>query len=512
MTALSVPRLFHRSEMRDRVALVTKARTYTFAEMAAMIDRVADGLWALGVRKGDRVALHITNGPHIVSAIFACWKLGAVVAFVDVFYAAARVVPWCNIIEAKCLIVDETRWAQVAPYLESRTSTPLLLSTGDHDLPPGVLPWSTLTAPHPAAPPVEVGPDDYVLMFHTSGTTAMPKGVLHTLASLDARLPAHAGAHPLGPDDVMCPMSPMSTVAGLNATSVLAWSVGARVVALSAAYDVAVALEQMVEVGATCTMAGPPRVLGLVQAARARPELARTKLRFAMTGGDKLPESTRRAWEETFRGVPLLEGYGLSETLSGVLINRLEEEGQHAGNVGRPFPGVEIELRDPRGRVVAPGAQGELWLRCPYLFREYWREPERTREVLVDGWFRTGDQAVVDERGHYRILGRNDYLILRGTINISPMEVEAVAEKFPGVRDCMAAGYPNELLGADVEVFLVTEEAFSLKEFAAYMLEHMGAAMNPSRYFRVPAIPRTSQDKVDRKAAASLRASATLLE
>jgi acyl-CoA synthetase (AMP-forming)/AMP-acid ligase II len=509
MTNTSVLDLFHRPDVSQRIALVTKSGATTYGETAAAIDRVAAGLWALGVRKGDRVGIYVTNTPQLLQLTFAAWRLGAITAYVDVFHGPATAVVWCNQVGVKCVVVDENHLDAAAPHLADLSPGKPIISTGDQVAVPGVLPWSTLFGGHPPAPAVMVDESDQLLLIRTSGTTARPKGICHTLRNLNARLRSHLPCPQFTPDDVACPMSPMTTVAGLNAVSLPALAVGARIVLLANAYDPVAALEQIVETGGTLVMAGPARLHGLINVTRERPELARTRLRFGMTGGDKLSIPLRKAWDETFR-VPLLDGFGISETLGGVLINRLEDKG-HAGNVGFPFPDVEVRLVGEDGREVPDGTPGELWVKADFLFTGYLDEPERTREALVDGWFRTGDYLSRDSDGRYHPQGRRDFLIMRGTVNISPLELESVILNDAAVADCMVAGFPHEVLGQEVEAFLVLREPRSLDDVKGRVMNRVGPVMCPSQFWSVPEIPRTGPGKVDRRAAEQLRAQATLL-
>ena len=319
MTETSVLDLFHRKAGRERVAIITPSATYTYGDTADEIDRIAAGLSALGIRKGDRVGLHIANTPQFLQLTVALWRLGVTSVFLDIYHGPARIIAWCNHTEVSAVVVEAGRLGDVAPYLKELSPARPVFSTGVDVSVPGVLPWTALTEGHAPAPPVTVEESDQLLIIQTSGTTAQPKGICHTLHNLDARLRSHLECPPFSPDEVACPMSPLLTVAGLNACALPALAVGGKVLLLLGSFDPGEALEQMVKARATVVMGGPSRVHGLVQVARARPELARTSLRFALTGGDKIPEPLRRSWDETF-GVPLLEGFGLSETLGGVLM------------------------------------------------------------------------------------------------------------------------------------------------------------------------------------------------
>jgi acyl-coenzyme A synthetase/AMP-(fatty) acid ligase len=519
MTAPSVLELFHRGEMSARVALVDRSAAYTYGETAAAIDRVAAGLWALGVRKGDRIGIYVTNTPQLVQLTFAAWRLGAITVFVDTFHAIPTAMAWWNDTGVTCVVIDESLLEAAAPHLPDLAPGKRVISTGSqvapahrntgrHKAVPGVLPWQTLLDGHPPPPPVTVEDSDQLLVIRTSGTTARPKGICHSLHNLNARLRSHLSCPPLSPDDVACPMARLTTVPGLNAVMLPALAVGARVIMVTNMDPVA-ALELVVDMGATLVMVGPALVHRFLHVAETRPELTRTRLRFAMTGGDKMPIPLRRAWDETF-GVPLLDGFGYSETLGGVLINRLDDA-DHAGNVGHPFPDVEVRLVDEDGHDVPDGTAGEMWLKADFLFTGYLDEPERTRAALVDGWFRTGDYLTRDASGRYHPLGRRDFQIMCGTLNVSPVELESIILNDDAIADCMVAGFPHEVLGQEIGAFLVLREPRTLEQVKNRVLSRVGPLMCPAHFWTVAEIPRTGPGKVDRRAAEQLRARAAPL-
>jgi acyl-coenzyme A synthetase/AMP-(fatty) acid ligase len=508
MPQTSVLDLFHRSEVSDRVALVSRTAEYTYGETAAAIDRVAAGLWALGVRRGDRVGIYVREAPHLLQLTFAVWRLGAMTVFVDVFEAPPVAVAWWNDTGVKCVVIDENYLDATAPHLADLAPGKLVVSSGSQVAQPGVLPWSTLVGDHPTPPTVAVEESDELLVIRSSGTTGRPKGICHSLHNLNARLRSHLQYPPLTPDDLVCSMARMTTVMGLNAMALPALAVGARILLLTK-LKTAETLEEVVEMGATTLMIAPAVVHMMTELARARPELARTRLRFTMSGGDKLSLPIRKAWDETF-GVPLLDGFGYSETLAGVLMNRLGDT-DHDDNIGYPFPGVELRLVDDDGCDVPDGTEGELWVKADFMFTRYLDEPERTRAAVVDGWFRTGDYMTRDDAGRYRTIGRRDFRIIRQTLNVSPADLESVILDDAGIADCMVAGFPHAVLGQDIEAFLVLREPRTLDQVKDRVLNRVGEHVCPSQFWTVAEIPRNARGKVDRRAAEQLRARATPL-
>lgn len=510
MKAPTIIQSFNRPEYRDRTALITKAQNYTYGEVAERIEVVAAALWAQGVRKGDRVGIYMVNSLEMVLTIFATWRIGGTVLFLDIYDPPLRSINWANIAEAKVIVWDEGKLEATAQYWKDLKTVQAIISSGNAEPAHNILPWSTLGGPHahPPAPQVEMSGEDIITIIQSSGTTSMPKGICISLAAYQSRLKSHMEAHPYFPDDTICPMSPLSTVAGINVMTLPALAVGSKVVLLANSHDPVAALEQIAATKSTVVMAGPARIHGMVETVKKHPELDLSALRFVMTGGDTLKESLRREWDKTIKA-PLLEGYGLSETLAGVVINRPGEDPYH--NVGREFPGVEIEIRDEEGNKVEDGEVGELWCKADFFFSHYWKAPELTARALQNGWLKSNDDALRLPNGTYQILGRRDFIIMRGTINISPVEIEAGLMKHPAVVDCMVTGVPHEVLGQEMEAFLVLREPVPFKELQAYFMEKLGASYCPNRFYSVPEIYKTKQDKVDRRGAEKLRADAKLL-
>jgi acyl-CoA synthetase (AMP-forming)/AMP-acid ligase II len=510
ITGPTIIQSFNRPEYRERTALISQTQTWTYGEVAEKIEGVAAALAAQGVKKGDRVGIYMVNSLEMVLTIFATWRLGGIVLFLDIYDPPTRSINWCNVAEAKVIVWDEGRLEATAQYWKDLKTVEKIISSGKADPANHVLPWSTLGGPHqhPPAPQVEMSGEDIITIIQSSGTTSMPKGICISLAAYQSRLESHKKAHPYFPEDTICPMSPLSTVAGINVMTLPALAVGAKVVLLANSHDPVAALEQIAATRSSVVMAGPARIHGFVEAVKKNPQFDISALRFMMTGGDTLKEELRREWDKTIKA-PLLEGYGLSETLAGVVINRPGEN--HYNNVGREFPGVEIEIRDEDGHKVPDGEVGELWAKADFFFSHYWKQPELTARALQNGWLKSNDDAVRLPDGTYRILGRRDFIIMRGTVNISPVEIEAGLMKHPAVVDCMVAPVPHPVLGQDLEAFLVLREPIGHRELHAYFTEKLGPTYCPSKFYSVPEIYKTKQDKVDRRGAEKLRAAATLL-
>jgi acyl-CoA synthetase (AMP-forming)/AMP-acid ligase II len=180
------------------------------------------------------------------------------------------------------------------------------------------------------------------------------------------------------------------------------------------------------------------------------------------------------------------------------------------GTIGRPIPGLRVRIVGPNGDVPN-GTVGELWIAGDFLFSGYWNDPDATQRAMVGEWYRTGDQAVRDDEGRYRIVGRSGFMIKHGGIFVSPFEVEAALAEHPAIAESLVTGAPNEKWGQEVEAFVVLRHRIPVADLHAHTAATLGEPNRPVRFWQVPAIPKSSLGKVIRSNTTNLRASARLL-
>jgi len=236
---------------------------------------------------------------------------------------------------------------------------------------------------------------------------------------------------------------------------------------------------------------------------RAALSKAAANLRLMVSGSAALPVSTLERWKE-ITGHTLLERYGMTEI--GMAISNLYRGTRVPGSVGRPLPGVEVRLTDESGQDVRAGAPGEIEVRGPNVFLEYWRKPEATREAFRDGWFRTGDTAIV-ENGVYRILGRTNIDILKtGGHKVSALEIEETLREHTAIAECAVVGVPDAEWGERVAVAVVLCDGnvIELEELRAWCKQRLAAHKVPTRLLVLEALPRNAMGKVTKPAVVKL--------
>jgi long-chain acyl-CoA synthetase len=515
------------TEFGDRPAIEFFGREWSYAELGAQIDRAAEGLRRLGVRKGDRVAIVLPNCPQHVVAFYAILRLGAIVIEHNPLYTprelrhqfedhgAKVVISWDKIVPAiqafpedvavdRIISVDMTRAMPARlrfllrlPIARARTQRAELTRRVR-----GTLPWEDLLADEPIKASVP-GPsvDDVALIQYTSGTTGSPKGA--TLTHLNLGVNA-AQARAWVPQiargtSVVYAVLPLFHAYGLTLCLTFAMSMGARLV-MFPRFDPDLVLPVVKRHPPTFLPAVPPIYERLTNAAREK-GVSLEGIEIAISGAMPLSQSVITPWEESTKGY-LVEGYGLSET-SPVLMANPVADNRKQGTVGLPMPLTEVRVVDPDEptKDVAPGEAGELLARGPQVFSGYWNKPEATAEVFVDGWFRTGDIVTIDEEGFVSIVDRIKYLVITGGFNVSPTEVEDALRGFAGVADIAIVGIPNARDGEHVVAAVVERPGEHVDGAAlrAYAKENMAGYKAPKHVYVVDELPKSLIGKVIRR-------------
>ena len=437
---------------------------------------------------GERVALLAEPGREFVIALLGCWRAGGM---------AVPLHPPVPDAELSYVLGDAGAGVIVSSPVHRHRAQGLAPPVSARVVDLDGLPAAT----DALVSPVAAGPDRPALMIHTSGTTGRPKGVVHTHGSVAAQVDALLAAWAWRPDDRIVLVLPLNHVHGLVAVVLCALAAGA-VCEAPGRFDAADAWSRFASGDVTLFMAVPTIYTRLVSAweqadgpTREAWSAGARQLRLMVSGSAALPVSTLERWRR-LTGHVLLERYGMTE-LGMALSNTLEQ--RHPGHVGWPLPGVETRIVDDAGRDVAEGMPGELLVRGPNVFREYWRRPDATAAAFVDGgWFRTGDVAVVEPEG-YRLLGRSSVDIIKtGGEKVSALEIEEVYRTHPGVADLAVVGIPDEEWGERVCAAVVPspgapEDGESLR---AWGKERLAPAKVPTRYVLVDALPRNTLGKV----------------
>jgi fatty-acyl-CoA synthase len=480
----------------DQVALVGDDRSFTYAELAGRVRRLANGLQRLGVGRGDRVAWLGPNHPAFLEALFASGLVGAALAPVNHRLAADGIRAVLADIEPSVLVQHAaTDPTAVASSVRHRVAVAGPIQ--------GTLAFEALVAESPDDPvQVAVGMEDVCLLPHTSGTTGPPKGVMLTHANLTWNVVNFLTCADFRSDDVTLAVAPFFRVGGTGVNVLPVLFMGGTVVAPSDLSPEGIL--QLMERHRVTVGFGNPDLLDALARSEVWPQVDLSSVRFVVTGGAPVPERLIRAWLD--RGVLLLQGYGLSEAAPLALLLDPDSALTKMGSAGRPPLLADVRIVDPDGTVVGPGETGELLVRGPNVMAGYWRRPEATQEVLAaDGWLRTGDAARRDQEGYVWIVDRVADRFLSDGRPVYPGDVERVLTGHPSIAD---AGVVQVLTegGAEVVAAVVVPAAGSTvteQEILAFGREHLAAHQAPAFLTFVDRLPRNSVGKLLR---AQLRA------
>jgi acyl-CoA synthetase (AMP-forming)/AMP-acid ligase II len=464
----------------------------THAELAESIYLLAGRLHALGVRRGDRVALALPNGPAIVELLLAIMSLGAAAAPLNPAYTEDEYAFYLEDLAPRLLLLPVDEIAAARAARPAATHIVDVVSEGTQvELRDEGNPVRESSTFEPA------DSDDVALLLHTSGTTSRPKQVPLRHRNLMASATAIVEHYGLGPGDVSYCVMPLFHVHGLVASTLSTLAAGGTVI-VPRQVSRRRFTEHLRAHRVTWFSAGPTLHHMLLEhggdGATEFPDL-----RFIRSCSSALSAALCERAERHY-GVPMLEAYGMTEASHQIASNPVPPGQRRLGSVGVPT-GTRIRIVD-KGRVVEDGQRGEVQIQGPGVTAGYLANDKANAESFVDGWFRTGDLGLIDG-GYLRLLGRLKELIIRGGENVSPLEVEDILLLHPAVIDAACFGVPDEKYGEEVAAAVALREKSTERE----LIEHCRARLIdfkvPKTVYILDAIPRTPTGKLQRRRVAS---------
>ncbi|MET8678865.1 AMP-binding protein [Streptomyces sp. NPDC004647] len=457
------------------------------AEFLAWVREAAATLRRRGVRSGDVVAVMLPNRVEFVVALFAVWRLGATVTPVNPTLTAAEAGHQIADSAAKVVIGQDggvSLTVDTIDVAELRTGADAV-HTSNSSGESGT--WQD------AAPP---DTDALALLIYTSGTTGKPKGVMLTHANLAAMSTMMTEVSRLGEDDHSLLVLPLFHVNGIVVGVLSPLLVGGRVT-VSGRFK-ADTFFRTVEAVRPTHFSAVPAIYAMLAALPEAERPDTSSVRFAACGAAPMPAELIERFESRY-GIPVVEGYGLSEGTCASTANPLDGL-RKPGTVGLPMPGQEVAVTDPSGRLLPQGATGEVVLRGPHVMRGYLNRPEETRRTVVDGWLHTGDIGRFDEDGYLVLVDRIKDMIIRGGENIYPKEIESVLYGHPEVFETAVVGDAHGVLGEVPVAFVVLRPDATVTTDG--LLEHCRGALSryklPDRVVVLETLPKNPVGKIDK--------------
>jgi len=491
----------------DRDAVACGAARLTYAELDAAASRVAAGLAARGIGPGDQVALSCPNLPYFPIVYYGILKAGATVVPLNVLLTEREIAYHLEDSAAKAYFCFEGTPelplgnAGLAAYRRTAGCEHFVVLTAD--------PAATSPAPdtETLAEFTHRQPDAFIsaataetdtaVILYTSGTTGQPKGAELTHSNMVQNALLANRLFGLHPHDVHLIVLPLFHSFGQTVQLNAGFATGATVVLLPR-FDAGQALALMEREQVTF-FAGVPTMYHALLHCEDAPDIEAiaARLRVAVSGGAALPAELMRRFEERF-GVPILEGYGLSETSPVATFNRVDRP-RRPGSVGLPVWGVQVKIIASGGAEAPQGEPGEVAIRGHNVMKGYFRRPEATAEVTDShGWFRTGDVGTRDADGYLYIVDRKKDMIIRGGFNVYPRELEEVLLTHPGVSLAAVIGVPHPSHGEEVKAFIVRAPgaAITEAELIAWCKQTMAAYKYPRIVEFRDSLPMTATGKI----------------
>jgi acyl-CoA synthetase (AMP-forming)/AMP-acid ligase II len=472
------------------LALIDGENHWTFAELRAAVRSAAEFLQELSIRPGDRVMLVNENGRATIALFLAASSLDAWAVLVNARLAAAEIANIANHCRPRRMIFT----VEVSTEAEAHA---VRCNAGLHYVSPlgklGVGPLDGAAVREP----VETSSDSQVaVLLYTSGTTGAPKGVMLTHRNLMFNAAVAGGVRGCVSEDIVYGAMPISHVSALASIFLSALYAGGcfvsfpRFVPEQCLHEIARGLTVLQGVPAMYT-----RLLAHIHETGATLESHRLRLTWA--GGSPLNPGIKQAVEK-LTGLPLHNGYGLSETSPSIATTRLDEPRQDCA-VGPPIPLVEVQIVGRDERPLGADEIGEIWCRGPNVMKGYYKAPDMTAKAITpDGWLRTGDLGKLDAEGCLHICGRSKELIIRSGFNVYPIDVEAVLTAHPKVLQSAVVGVPTADGNEEVVAYIQTsgDNALTRDELAAFCAERLAPYKRPSRYIFCESLPVSPTGKI----------------
>ena len=529
-TYASLKEILERScaRYRDLPAFSNMGSTISYGQLDALSSAFGAYLQQLpGLAKGDRVAIMMPNLLQYPVTMFGALRAGMTVVNVNPLYTPRELQHQLEDSGAKVIVVLENFARTVQEVLE-RTPVPHVVVTRVGDLlsfPMGLVAnlavkylkrlvpdWRIPQAVdlalalelgrRPLAD-VALGADDVAFLQYTGGTTGVPKGAILTHGNMVANLEQTAawiGRNLEEGAETIVTALPLYHVFSLTANLLTFLKLGAHNVLITNPRDIPGFVKELKKVPFTA-ITGVNTLFNALLNAPGIGQVNAKALKLAVGGGMAVQRAVAERWQQLF-GIPLIEGYGLTETSPIVCANPLDVR-EYTGTIGLPLPSTEVSIRDNAGKELAPGETGEICVRGPQVMKGYWNRPDETAKVLTaDGWLRTGDIGFIDERGYVKLVDRKKDIILVSGFNVYPNEVEDVAMSHPDVLEAAAVGIPDERSGERVRLVVVRKSPQLTKEqLIEHCRKYLGGYKVPKDVvFRDAPLPKTNIGKILRRA------------
>jgi len=485
----------------NQTALIYGDTRLTYLELNSQVNRLANALMGMGVKKGDRVAVLADNCPEYVMVYFAVAKGGMIVMPISTTLDSDGIAYTINGSEANTVIFGE-KYADLIHSMRSGLSTVrnyIVIGKA-----PGVASYQEIVSRHSSDEPlVTINENDIAWLCYTSGTTGAPKGVMLSHKNIISNVKDMIiSGYPTGRNEINFSLVPLSHATGML-QPLLYYIVGATNVLLEK-YDPKLVLETIQRERATASIITSPLLAPIIDYPGVR-NYDVSSFRLAVGGGAPIPEGPERKFNDIFGDI-IMPGYGMTEASSFIMITPLLDgplpKVRRAGSCGKELVNVEVRVVNEEGEDVVPGEVGELLVAGDSVMKGYWNMPEETAKTLEGGYLHTGDLATKDEEGYYYITGRKKDIIMTAGKGVASPEIENAISLHPAVSEVAVIGVPHKELGELVRAFIVLKEGEKATEqdIIEWCLSRLDDYKVPKSVNFIDSLPKTASGKVQKTA------------
>ena len=480
---------------------------YSFWDLQQAANRLSNALAALGVKRGERVAIILPQRPETVIAYIAVFQLGAIALPLSHLFGPDALEYRMEHAEASVAIVEPGTIANLWAIRPHLTHLRQVIGVGGA-MESGVLAWDRLLSRASTQfEPVDTKADDPALIIYTSGTTGPPKGALKAHRTLIGNVPGFVHSHDFFPrsGDMFWSPADWAWTGGLMDALLPSLMFGVPILGYRGRFDAEKAYYLIEKYGVRNSFLFPTALKLMMKAVPSPRDTFSLNLRSIMSAGESVGVTVFE-WAKEQLGVTINEMFGQTE-INYVVGNCQAAWPAKPGSIGRPYPGHRVAVIDDQGNELPVGELGEIAVKKendPVFFLEYWKNPQATKDKFIGDWGCTGDQAKRDEDGYLWYQGRSDDVIKSAGYRIGPAEIESCLVKHPAVLNAAVIGKPDTTRGAIIKAFVVLQPGHSPTEgLVGEIQNHVRGRLAPYEYPReiefIDALPMTTTGKVQRK-------------
>jgi len=461
---------------RDDAALEYSGKQFTFGDIDARSNRMAQLLARRGLRPGDRLCVYLANCVEMIDLFLACVKHGVIFVPINILYREREIVHILTDAEPRAVVTDADLFPGQVPVWRHKE----LAAEAQHL--------------SPERPSVALDGDAAAALVYTSGTTGASKGAILSHNNFAANALNLISCWQISAADRFLLALPLFHVHGLG-NGLHVWLISGCRLRLQERFEHQTAVGQFLDFRPTLFFGVPTIYVRLLDTPATQAREIGSFMRLFVSGSAPLPAQVLQDFQNLF-GHVILERYGMTETLMNISNPYAGE--RRAGTVGLPLPGISVRLLDPEGKPVPDGVTGEIYLRGPNVISGYWKREDATRAAFVDGYFRTGDLAVRAPDGYYTLQGRRSDLIISGGFNIYTREVEEFLQEQSSVAEAAVVGVPDKLRGEVPVAYIVPRGTVDSSALEAACRASLASFKVPRSFIMVDTLPRTALGKIQK--------------